>query len=62
MPGPVTAEDMQAARILTGATMAAWLACGVIPGVRPRAGKIRAGLLIAYLVCCAAYVGYVLLR
>ena len=62
MPTPVTSEDMQAARIVTGATLAAWLACGVIPGVRPYASKIRAGLLVAYLLCCAGYIGYVLLR
>jgi len=62
VPTPVTSEDMQAARIVTGATLAAWLACGVIPGVRPYASKIRAGLLVVYLLCCAGYIGYVLLR
>ena len=61
MPGPVTGEEMRAAQILTGATMAAWLACGAIPGVRPYATTLRAGLLAAYLLCCAAFIAYVLL-
>ena len=56
----ITAEQMRAAQILTGATMAAWLASGVIPGARPYAGKIRAGLLAAYLAGCAVFVAYVL--
>jgi hypothetical protein len=58
----VTAEQMRAAQMLTGATMAAWLACGAIPGIRPHATKIRAGLLAAYLAGCAAFVAYVLFR
>jgi hypothetical protein len=62
VPARITAEDMQAARILTGATMAAWLVCGVIPGVRPYATKIRAALLIAYLASGAAFIAYLLLR
>jgi hypothetical protein len=62
VPGPVTAGDMQAAQILTGATIAAWLACGVIPGVRPYATKIRAGVLTAYLLGCVGYAAYVLFR
>jgi hypothetical protein len=62
MPSPVTEETMRAAQILTGATMAAWLACGIIPGVRPYVTKFRAGLLVAYLSCCAGFVAFVLLR
>jgi hypothetical protein len=53
---------MRAAQLLTGATMAAWLTCGVVPAARPYATKLRAGLLAAYLLGCAAFVGYVLLR
>ena len=60
MPGPVTAEEMRAAQILTGATMAAWLACGAIPGVRPYATKLRAVLLGIYLLCCAGFIAFVL--
>ena len=62
MLGPVTSEDMRAAQLLTGATMAAWLTCGVVPAARPYATKLRAGLLAAYLLGCAAFVVYVLLR
>jgi hypothetical protein len=58
----VSADEMRAAQLLTGARMAAWLACGAIPGVRPYAAKIRAGVLAAYLLGCAGYIGYVLFR
>jgi hypothetical protein len=53
---------MRAAQILTGATMAAWLACGVIPGVQPYATKLRTTLLGAYLLCCVGFIAFVLLR
>jgi len=59
---PVSAEAMRGAQMLTGATIAAWLACGWIPGVRPYATKIRAGLLAAYLLGCAAFIVQVLFR
>lgn len=62
MPGLVTAEQMRAAQILAGATMAAWLACGWIPGARPYAMRIRAWLLAAYLLGCAAFIAHALLR
>jgi hypothetical protein len=52
---------MHAAQILTGATMATWLACGVIPGVRPHATKIRTLLLSAYLLGCAGFIAYIML-
>jgi hypothetical protein len=57
----VSAEEMRAAQILSGATMAAWLACGAIPGIRPHATKIRAALLTAYLLGCAAFIAYTML-
>jgi len=53
---------MRAAQILAGATMAAWLACGWIPGARPYAMRIRAWLLAAYLLGCAAFIAHALLR
>ncbi len=62
MLGPVSAEEIRAAQILTGATMAAWLASGWIPGARPYTTKIRTVLLAAYLLGCTAYIAYVLLR
>jgi len=62
MLGPATDEEVRAAQILTGATMAAWLACGIIPGVQPYATKIRTALLAAYLLGCVAFIAYLLLR
>ncbi|HVC62929.1 MAG TPA: hypothetical protein VND19_21510 [Acetobacteraceae bacterium] len=62
MLAPATPEEAHAAQILTGATMAAWLACGWIPAIRPYATKIRVAILGAYLLGCIAYVGYVMLR
>jgi hypothetical protein len=53
---------MQAARILTGSTIAAWLACGVIPAARPYATTIRVCLLAGYLLGAAVFIGYVMLR
>ncbi len=58
----VTAEDMQAARIVTGVAMALFVATMVAPGLRQRATAIRWVLLGAYLVVCAGLVGYVLLK
>jgi hypothetical protein len=61
MLGPATDGQVRAAQILSGATMAAWLACGWIPGLRPHATKIRTVLIAAYVLCCGAFIGYVIL-
>jgi hypothetical protein len=58
----VSTTDMQTARIVTGATMAAFLAVGMVPGLREHAGRIRVALLVAYLLACGIFVGYVLTR
>lgn len=58
----VTAEDMQTARIVTGVAMALFVATGVTPGLRRRAATIRWVLLGAYLVACAGFLAYVLLK
>ena len=58
----VTAEDMQAARIVTGVAMALFIGAGVVPGLRQRAATIRWMLLGAYLVVCVGFVSYVLLK
>ena len=58
----VSAEDMQTARIVTGVAMALFIGTGVVPALRQHAGKIRMALLAIYLVSCAVFVGYVLLR
>jgi hypothetical protein len=58
----VSSDDMQAARIVTGATMVVFIGVGVVPGLRKHAGVIRGVLLVAYLLTCGAFAGYVLLR
>jgi hypothetical protein len=58
----VTAEDIQAARIVTGVAMALFIGAGVVPGLRQRAVVIRWVLLGVYLVVCAGFVTYVLLK
>jgi hypothetical protein len=58
----VSSDEMQSARIVTGAAMAAFIGVGVVPGLRKHAGVIRGVLLVAYLLTCGAFVGYVLLR
>jgi hypothetical protein len=58
--GPATLADAQAAQILTGACMALFLAAGFISG--PARKKIQAGVLVAYLLGCAAFIVHVLAR
>jgi hypothetical protein len=58
----VSSADMQTVRIVTGATMAAFLAVGMVPGLREHAGRIRLALLVAYLLACGIFVGYALMR
>ena len=57
----VSAEQMRTARVVTGATMAAFIAVGLAPPLRPYASRIRLALLVAYLLACVVFVGYVLL-
>ena len=58
----VSPEDMQKARIVTGAAMAAFIGVGVVPALRQRAGTIRLALLVVYLLACGGFVAYTLLR
>jgi hypothetical protein len=58
----VSSADMQTARIVTGATMAAFLAAGIVPGLREHAGRIRVALLVIYLLAGGIFVGYVMMR
>lgn len=58
----VSGEQMHAARIVTGATMAAFIGIGMVPGLREHARMLRGALLGVYLVTCAVFVGYVLTR
>ncbi len=58
----VTADEMQAARVVTGMTMALLLATGFVPALRAYAFRIRLALLLIYLLACGIFIGYVLLR
>ena len=58
----VSSADMQTVRIVTGATMAAFIGIGMVPGLRQHAGRIRGTLLVVYLLACGIFVGYVLMR
>jgi len=58
----VSAGEMQAAQILTGSAMALFLLVGLVPGLGRYAARIRAGVLAAYLLGCAAFIGYVLIK
>jgi hypothetical protein len=59
---PVTPNEMHAAQILTGATMALWIIVGLAPGVKAYATEIRVAALTFYLLGFAGFVIYVLLR
>ncbi len=58
----VSAEQMRTARIVTGATMAAFIAVSLAQPLRPYAWRIRLTLLVVYLLGCVGFVAYVLLR
>jgi hypothetical protein len=58
----VSGTELQAARILTGATMVAFLGVGLVPALRAHAGRIRAALLVLYLLACAVFIVQVLAR
>ena len=53
---PVSPEQMQAARMLTSLTLAAFLAVGWIPGLRRHAGRIRLGVLAIFLIGCVVLI------
>ena len=58
----VSGSDMQTARIVTGVTMALFIAISVTPGLRRHASTMRLALLALYLVACCLFVATVLLR
>jgi hypothetical protein len=58
----VSGDEVRAAQILTGATMAIWLLVGVAPGLRRHGRAIRAFVLAAYLVGCGAFLVWLALR
>ena len=57
----VSSEEIRAAQIVTGVTMAAFIAVGMIPGTRRYAPQIRGALLVLYLVACGVILAYALL-
>jgi hypothetical protein len=58
----VSGEEMRAARLVTGVTMALFVAVSVAPGLRSHAGTIRLALLVVYLVVCSVFLAVVLSR
>lgn len=60
--GTVSPEDIRAAQIFTGATLALWLGIGYVSPFRRYANSIRAFLLAFYLCGCVGYLVYVFLR
>jgi len=52
----VPSGQLQAARIVTGVTMALFIAAGQVPALRRHAGWIRLALLAAYLLACGLFV------
>ena len=58
----VPPEQMRQAQIATGLVMAAFIGVGMVPGLRPYAWTIRLVLLVVYLVTCAAFVAWVLVK
>ena len=57
----VSSEEIRAAQIVTGVTMAAFIAVGMIPATRRYVTQIRAALLVLYLVVCSGFLAYALL-
>lgn len=55
-------EDMRRAQIFSTAALALFIGSGVVPGLRPYANRIRLVLLVFYVLACAGFVAYVLLR
>ena len=60
MLGTVSADEMRAAQLISGITMAIWIGVGVLPPLQPYAHTIRRTLLMAYLICCMGFIAYVM--
>jgi hypothetical protein len=58
----VSGEEVRAAQIVTGVTMALFIGIGIAPGLREHAGRLRLALLVLYLLVCCGFLAYVLLR
>ena len=58
----VSGEDIRAAQMLTGATLAMFLMANVVPGLRPYAGRLRLAIVSAYFIAAAGFMVYLLVR
>lgn len=58
----VSGEEIRAAQTMTGATFAAFITVGLIPGLRAYAGRIRMAITVVYLVAAAGFMAYLLIR
>jgi hypothetical protein len=56
MPGIASADQIRAAQLITGVTMAIWIATGFVPPLQRHAATIRRAVLIIYLLCCAGFI------
>ena len=56
----VSADQMRAAQLISGATMAIWIGMGVLPPLRPYAHAVRRALLLIYLAGCVGFIAYVM--
>ncbi len=58
----VSGGEMRAAQTITGATMTAFVLIGIVPAVRPYAGRLRIGVAVAYIAAAIGFMIYLLVR
>jgi uncharacterized membrane protein len=58
----VSGEEVRAAQMISGATMASFMLIGFVPGLKPHAGRIRVVIAVSYLIAVAAFMIYLLVR
>jgi len=58
----VNGEDIRAAQTITGTTLAMFLMVGVVPGLRPYAGRLRLAIAVAYFATAAGFMIYLFAR
>ena len=58
----VTNDDIRAAQIVTGATFAAFVLVGFVPGLRAHGQRIRWAITALYLLTVAGFMLYLLAR
>jgi zinc transporter ZupT len=58
----VSGDDVRAAQMITGATFAAFMLVGFVPGLRAYAGWIRIAITVAYLAVAAGFMVYLMVR